>query len=210
MQTLYQLKKRDLSLAADILLQAFMNDPLKQVFAGGANYEQKYRAFFTVPMTFALKYGKVYAPSENLQGIMAVIPGKLADMSFGRMLRSGAIRPALKMGADTYKKIMPFVNHLSQERKQIMGQQDFYYLAVIGVDPQFQERGHGKKLLTTLIEQSEQENLPVYLETETENNAAMYQHFGFKIMSKKMVEGTDLTIWTMLREPYKNDYHHLL
>ncbi|WP_017471547.1 GNAT family N-acetyltransferase [Amphibacillus jilinensis] len=201
MNQLYRLQKYDLTKASEVLVNAFMNDPLLNAFKDQPNFKEKYKAFYTVPLTYAFKYGEVYAPTKQLEGIMAWTTGDVAEMTFGRMLRSGAMLPAFRMGMQSQKNIMPFVNQLASDRAKNMEGKTFYYLALIGVDPAYQGQGYGKTLLNSLIEKSERDQIPLYLETETEKNVAIYQHFGFNVLTETPLPSLDMKAWTLLRQP---------
>lgn len=58
------------------------------------------------------------------------------------------------------------------------------YLWFIGVDPAFQQKGIGSKLLNQIILRFSELNLPLYLETSTQNNILWYQTFGFTIYNQ--------------------------
>ena len=76
----------------------------------------------------------------------------------------------------------------------------FYgYLQVIGVAPVFQGQGFAGKLLRALIERCEQTGVSIYLETETEANVSMYEHFGFTVIKKIKLPIIDLPMWEMTR-----------
>ena len=53
------------------------------------------------------------------------------------------------------------------------------YLWVLGVDPEVQGRGIGRALIKDVIGRAEARGVPVYLETATQENVAMYRRFGF-------------------------------
>jgi ribosomal protein S18 acetylase RimI-like enzyme len=58
---------------------------------------------------------------------------------------------------------------------------EIYYLWFIGVDPDFQSRGIGHKLMTEIIEDAKQMNRPIYLETSTLKNIPWYKKFGLEV-----------------------------
>lgn len=60
----------------------------------------------------------------------------------------------------------------------------FYYLLFIGVNPDFQRQGIGRKLLGELVADSERLKLPVYLETYLERNIILYKKAGFKVYNE--------------------------
>ena len=80
-----------------------------------------------------------------------------------------------------------------------MSGRSYIYLQVIGVAPVFQGQGFAGKLLRTLIEKSEQTGISLYLETETESNVSMYEHFGFTVIKKIVLPIIDLPMWEMTR-----------
>lgn len=55
-----------------------------------------------------------------------------------------------------------------------------YYLWFIGVKQSEQNKGTGKCILSGLIEESEQLQRPIYLETSMPENVLFYHKFGFE------------------------------
>ena len=58
------------------------------------------------------------------------------------------------------------------------------YLWFVGVDPEFQNRGIGSKLIKEVISNSIKQHLPIYLETSTLKNIPWYESFGFRIYNQ--------------------------
>lgn len=74
------------------------------------------------------------------------------------------------------------------------------YLAVLGVDPHHQGRGHGSALLRPGLDLCDEEGLPAFLETATERNVSFYGRHGFTVVSEsRLPRGPK--IWGMRREP---------
>jgi ribosomal protein S18 acetylase RimI-like enzyme len=63
--------------------------------------------------------------------------------------------------------------------KKLHPSEPFCYLWFIGVSPNAQHKGIGSALLRELLEQHDQEALPVYLETSVKRNLSWYERFGF-------------------------------
>jgi len=182
---LYRVKKADITRVGKVLADAFRQDPLwNKIYEGEADFEKKYRAFFEVPVRYCLKYGEVYAPSEELEGIVAWVPGKYANMTAWRILISGALGAAIRMGANASKKMRPIFKPITEDRDAHMAGHNFLYLFVVGVATEFQGRG-----------------LQLYLETEAEENVKMYEHFGFKLLKRITLPIVDLPMWEMFKEP---------
>ncbi len=198
LDALYRLQKKDLPRATAVLTAAFQQDPVWNAIWGDARPKQR-AASFEAPVRYSLKYGAVYAPSEALEGVIAWTPGALADMTFWRMLRSGAMWSGMKMGARAATKMAAIFDPLDADRKENMGGTPFLYVLVIGVEPQCQGQGFGGHLLRALIEKSEQDQVPIYLETETEGNVRMYEHLGFRVLKEIELPVVNLPMWEMAR-----------
>ena len=59
-----------------------------------------------------------------------------------------------------------------------------YYLWFLGVDTSAQSKGIGSKLLKEIIEDSQMQHKPIYLETSTIKNIPWYEKFGFSIYNE--------------------------
>ena len=199
---LYRVQKGDITLAGKVLADAFQHDPVwNKIFEGESNLETKYPAFFEIPVRHCLKYGEVYALSENLEGIAAWAPEKYAEMTAWRMIRSGATGAAMRMGSNAAKKMGPVFKPMTEDRRNHMAGFTYLYLLVVGVATEMQGKGFGRKLIGAAIEKSEREGRQLYLETETEENVQMYEHFGFRLLKRITLPIVDLPMWEMVRKP---------
>ena len=64
---LYRVQRSDVTQAGKVLADSFQYDPVwNKIFEGEYNLEKRFHAFFEMPIRYCLKYGEVYAPSENL------------------------------------------------------------------------------------------------------------------------------------------------
>lgn len=74
--------------------------------------------------------------------------------------------------------------------RQVMGRESkikkfhpktpFAYLWFIGVNPSFQTKGAGSHLLQEIIQHTDQQGRPIYLETSVDRNLSWYKKFGFE------------------------------
>ena len=93
---------------------------------------------------------------------------------------------------------MPIFRPIEADRKEHMRGKSYIYLQVIGVAPTLQGQGYGGKLLRALFEQSEQAGVALYLETETEDNVRMYEHFGFRVIQEITLPVVNLPMWELV------------
>jgi ribosomal protein S18 acetylase RimI-like enzyme len=198
---LYRLQKKDIPQAVSVLADAFRDDPIwNKIFEEVSWSDPKLHAFFETPIRYCLHFGDVCATSKNLEGIAAWIPGNLAKMSFWRLIQSGAIRPAMKIGFKLGKELKPLFAPIQEDRDRNMEGRSFIYLQIIGVAAAHQRKGFGTKLLEPIIAESERIGAPLYLETETEFNVAIYEKFGFKLIKRIVLPEIELPMWEMVRE----------
>lgn len=200
---MYQVKKKDIPKAGFVLADAFQLDPVWKKVLEGVAIEQK-RAFFEGPVRYGLKYGKVYATSENLEGIATWVSEKYADMTIRRGIRSGSMFSGIKLGMKTLMKMKPIFEPLEADRRANMTGRTYIYLMIIGVASNYQGQGFGGKLLQALIQESDYAGIPLYLETATERNVRMYERLGFKVLNKMVHPIIDVPQWELVRESGKS------
>jgi ribosomal protein S18 acetylase RimI-like enzyme len=76
-----------------------------------------------------------------------------------------------------------------------------WYLAIMGVDPQWQGRGIGSKLMRPALEALDAEGTPAYLEASTVRSRALYERHGFAVTGEFNLPSGGPTLWQMWREP---------
>ena len=98
----------------------------------------------------------------------------------------------------------------NKRREEVMSdaQQRWIYIQSIGVRKSGQGKGIGKRMLSMVIATADKLEVPIYLETESEGNVAMYRHFGFEEVEtlELAVDGdtsddAKFTMWLMRKEP---------
>ncbi|MFW9820905.1 MAG: GNAT family N-acetyltransferase, partial [Candidatus Thorarchaeota archaeon] len=192
---LYKIQKKDLKNAVNVLDNAFSEESMwNEVF----NDEDKNRVLTEVMVRFCLKYGNVFSTSENLEGIMAIAPHD-KDMTTMRVIRSGAFFLSMKIANES--KIMKILSNAVEEAKKSLNLGPHIHLLIMGVSQEFQGKGFGGKLLRALIEKAEKERLPIYLETQKEENVSLYEKYGFSVKKKlTLPEPLNLPMWLMIRD----------
>lgn len=75
----------------------------------------------------------------------------------------------------------------------------YWYLAFVGVRPEFQGKGWGGAIIRDALARIEGDGLPAYLETATPENVPLYLRLGFEIIEEWDVPGGGPHFWSMLR-----------
>ncbi|PVX26472.1 MAG: hypothetical protein CW716_05905 [Candidatus Bathyarchaeum sp.] len=192
---LCKIQKRDLKNAVDVLTDAFSKESMwKEVFSD----EEKNKILTEVMVRFCLKYGSVFATSENFEGVMAIAPHD-KEMTTWTILRSGAFFLSMKISNEAKK--MEVLTNAVEEAKKSLNLGPYIHLLMMGVSQEFQGKGFGGKLLKALIEKAETEKKSIYLETQKENNVKLYEKYGFSVKKKIILpEPLNLPMWLMVRQ----------
>ncbi|UCE13645.1 MAG: GNAT family N-acetyltransferase [Candidatus Heimdallarchaeota archaeon] len=199
---LYKIQKKDIEKACNVLGKAFHDDPAWiHVIPDENERKEKLPTIFEYIIRYSLKYGKVHAPTENLEGIAVWIPHTTVEKSIWRILRSGAFRAAIKMGSEIGSNIQKLFDQIDKDRREHMKDRPYLYLQAIGVLPEFQGQGIGGNLLKPMFANADLNGVSIYLETETEKNMQIYSKYGFKILKEGKAPGAEFHFWEMVREP---------
>jgi RimJ/RimL family protein N-acetyltransferase len=75
-----------------------------------------------------------------------------------------------------------------------------WYIPLLGVRPEVQGRGLSRAVLQPVFDGADRDKVPVYLETASEVNVAVYKKLGFELRGHRKLSG-DLDNWEMVREP---------
>ena len=192
---LYEIQKKDLKNAVNVLTNAFSEESMwKEVFTD----EDKNRVLTEVMVRFCLKYGNVFSTSDNIEGVMAISPHD-KDMTLWRITRSGAFLLSMKIANEAKK--LEVLSNAVEEAKKNLNLGSYIHLLIMGVSQEFQGKGFGGKLLRAIIEKSETERKPIYLETQKEENVNLYEKYGFSVKKKVILpEPLNLPMWLMVRD----------
>lgn len=196
---MYQITEKDVADVSQVLADAFEHDPIWEHILEGCSREQR-NAWFQCPVRYCMMYGGAMAPSSETEGFIGWLRSEYSEMTFSRMIRCGAVRHARKAGSRPSRRMMP-LRVFDKDRKKHMAGRDFIYVMIVGISPENQGRGFGGRLIRHVLDEADRDGLPVYLETSTEKNVAMYEHLGFKVLDKIKIPKMNLPQWEMIREP---------
>ncbi|MCF2139992.1 MAG: GNAT family N-acetyltransferase [Candidatus Lokiarchaeota archaeon] len=215
-EELYLLKLKDVKMAGDRLAEIFFEDPTSIYGLPDINKRQdKLRYAFRSIAHVCLKYGSLYATSPDLEGLIGFLNVSNYNQFERRFILSSIKKGIFRMGLGTIHRLSLFGkeikrNHILYKLKSIklITNQSktakifhpYIYLMVIGVQKDHRGKGIGTKMLRFVIDESENQQLPIFLETELEQNVRFYEKNGFNIVEQVNVKKAGVTIWFMSRE----------
>jgi GNAT superfamily N-acetyltransferase len=197
---LLRLDKSHIKPATRVLARAFQDYPLfVYLIPDDSERKNKLPYFLETFVCYGVFYGEVYATSPNLEGVAVWWPPQPAISMPWRMVRSGMLSVLLKLGKNPVARLLPVAYHMSRIHERHAPSR-YWFLHVIGVEPDLQGKGYAATLLRPMLARIDGEQLPCYLDTEDEKNVPLYQHYDFKIREEAIIHGTEVRLWAMLRE----------
>ncbi len=187
---------------SSVLSKAFNHDPFFNYLIPDTGQRLKtLNHYFQHVIKYGLRYGEVYT-STNSEGISVWLPPKNSSHTRWKAIKTGALVLPVKVKwkyLTLQNKIYKFTNNLHKK----FAPYPHWYLSLIGVGPIHQEKSFGQQLLSTTINRIDLESKPIYLETNKEKNIKIFKRFGFRILQKVIVPGTEIFHWSLLRNPIK-------
>lgn len=167
---------QDKKQVVDILSAAFYeNKSVNYILAQDGRKLNRIRHLMGYAFEMCSMFGQVYLSNDRKACALFVFP-ELKKHTF----KSVWLDIKLIFNVVGFFKLKPVLQR-EGEIKAIQPLKRMAYLWFIGVDPNFQHTGIGKKLMDGLIEIMEKENRPIYLETSTIENLPWYKKFDFEI-----------------------------
>ena len=193
------LKLADIEQAAEVISQAFVDDPL-------CTFMLPFKRTRIITLRkFFRAYGAVNIHNQRGFGIGVPLKGVAYWME--------PTKPDISMSVKSLGTFLPLLFTMYPigylRAKAILKQIDLlhkkyaaephYYLDNIGVLPAEQGKGYSSRLVRPFLARADAEKAITYTDTVTRANVALYEHFGFQCMEECPIAGTGVTVWSFLR-----------
>jgi ribosomal protein S18 acetylase RimI-like enzyme len=198
-----KLRPTQIDEAADLLSRSFETTPdYTHMFPDPYTRRDALRGFMRAPVRDSADEGTCWMASDGqvLMGVAAwQAPGRY-PWSLGRNLR--AIPSFLSVLRHAPGSLRDLVRFGSSIDAHFPREKPLWYLQVIGVSPEAQGLGVGKRLLAPAMDLADREQVPCYLETSNPDAVPFYLGAGFEIDAKgvELMAGGP-TYWLMTRPP---------
>jgi len=186
----------DAKRVATALMRAFHDDPaFAWVTPELDRRERAYRGFFELGLGRVwLGQGTSYTTGGVVGAAVWEPPGewKLSAAAQLRLL-PGMLRVWRRDAPRALRALAKMESNHPRERH--------WYLAFIGVEPEWQGRGLGAALLRPMLERCDRERMPAYLEASSPKNRPLYERHGFQVTEEFRFAKDGPPLWRMWREP---------
>ncbi len=190
--------RADKQAVIDIIVKSFDHIPgIKWIIGNNGNREKRLRAMadFIFEKAFA-RDGVVLSADRQGVGIYFRFNGKKTS------LRDywNEIKFAFRcIGLARAGEIMNREKYILSQRP---ADGNYIYYWMFGVKPDARGNGAARELKNLIMEESRNQQLPIYLETTVEKNRRVYERYGFQLYHTWHVEKRNVTIWFMKKEPH--------
>lgn len=176
-----------------LLVDAFGSDPgFRYIVPDEADWERVARRYFALTLRQTLRrgYGLVEHGGRAVSLWEPPAPGTQPLGQITQLMRLAVI---LRRNLGRALSIQRFTEGFRPRRPH-------WYLAYIASAPTHQRKGFGGKVLAPMVELTDAERLPIYLECSNRENIGFYVRHGFNIIAEvDLPDGH--RVWPMLREP---------
>ncbi len=172
--------KSDTAKVAAVYLSAFRDDPLmRYLFSSARDIQKAMDVDFRYIIERAGVNGVVFRTSAAYEGAAIWYLTGFPKNTFSLNMRIAWFM-IKEFKVPDLKKFISF--YLKAERAHIrVISRPHYYLELLGVDAQYQGMGFASKLVKPVLAHADKSRRVCYLETQTEKNVALYQHYGFEV-----------------------------
>jgi len=189
----------DVEQAAQVISQAFINDPLISfVLPFRRTRVKTLYKFFRAYGEVNIKNNRGYGFGEPLQGVAYWKSPNQDSLSIS-VKSLTLFLPLLftfyPIGYFRAKAIFQKIDELHKN----YADEPHYYLDNIGVIPIAQGKGVSSKLIRPILEMADSQKVITYTDTVTQSNVALYEHFGFQCMEESSIANTGITVWALRR-----------
>jgi GNAT superfamily N-acetyltransferase len=195
---LYNIQKKDLRKAAQVLSKSFMDYPVFTYILPDRNYRmRKIEHLFSFLITIGLLDGEVLAPSDKIEGVSIWIDSASKKSSFIKILKNGLFPLFLNLNIRSISRFIRIGLKKHKVRKEILKGQ-YYLLDAIGIDPTLRGKGFARIMIESKLNECDRQKTQCYLETSNRENLSYYERYGFHIFHEYRIE--TLNVYGMLRE----------
>ncbi|NVM46840.1 MAG: GNAT family N-acetyltransferase [Candidatus Lokiarchaeota archaeon] len=198
LNSLYRLTKLDIDLAGKIAAKAYFEaDDFSSLSTDPSKRMKNLMKIMGMTFRYSLKFGVVYASSQNLEGVAAWLPHDKVKIPIWQYVRLGMLPVIIRAGKKVRNELLRY-DRLAKNKHKENANFPHLYLYNLAVDPKHQGKGWASVLLNPMLAKADKERLPCYLESP-ERNVSLYEHFGFEVLEHISLPDSDNDIWLMIR-----------
>ena len=168
------------------LYRALTKDPFYRTIAGAQRhdpsiFETALVGYFEYALDEAEAIGRLVVDDEQLGAAAWFLPIAPGIAHEAKIQKERVLYEVLsEAGLVAYQQITEFMS----QRSRVCIPSNAWYLSIIGIAPQAQGRGLGRKLLEPMLAEADAATASCYLETFSMRNVTFYTRLGFGVVGR--------------------------
>ncbi len=143
--------------------------------------------------------GEVYV-TDDCAGVASWLPPGVSVPGLWHQIRSGMLAMPLHFGRQGFFRLVDYDN-VARRLHHEHAPMPHWYLAAIGVQPEWQGQGIGNALLRPMLARADTAGIACYLDTHLPENVRLYERHGFHVAERVDLPNHPIPVWAMLRHP---------
>ena len=187
----------DVDAAAQVVSQAFVDDPLTSfMFPTKSTRLKTLHTFSRIYGEINIRNGRGYGVGDPLQGVAFWKFPTQEDVSISVQSLVKFLPLLFSMypiGHWRARTILSRIETLHQKH----GAEPHFYLDNLAVLPSARGQGLASKLIRPILEMADAHKSVAYTDTVTQANVPLYEHFDFQCVEASPVNGTGITVYSL-------------
>lgn len=181
---------------AGVLSRAFYSDPYSVfVMPNDKKRMEQLQWWMKILLRYTFKYGSIYY-TYDFKGVAMWLGPDKPFINDVKILSSGLILYPFRIGVRNFMRVLDITGQWNKEHRKL--DKRHYYLMIMGVEPEFQQKGIGSRLIQVGLKKADDEKLECYLETVTSEDVKFYLKHNFEVIFNKEF-GEKNQFWLMKR-----------
>lgn len=208
-EKLHKVTEKEMDALFSTLKKAFASYPkLDGAFPDPAEKAAAFEMVIEYYGRFDMKYGTFYSLDENISEGIAVLDSRV-DYSEERFSEAGCESSRFcslreQLGSEAAQRWYDFCDELDRQESLLDLPEEYIYVDFLAVSPDKQGQGRGSRLIEAVCRKADEENLPVMLFTNGEEDVMFYMNRGFKTVGITECEHLGMYNVYMLYDNRKN------
>lgn len=190
----------------DLFLGAFGDYPkLEYSFPKVETRKAALEASLRFYCAYDMRYGKAYALDQQVNEAILMVESEKMKYSFLKHVLSGSY-------SKKYRQVMGRMTRAEKKRRSALFAEldrlelgldlpdPHIYLDFLGVKPELQGQGRGRKLMESVCRYADEREVPLMLFTNTQEDVRFYTSLDFQLIGETKSEKFGFTNWYMARE----------
>ena len=194
---LHIVKKSEFETLVNIAGEAYQDYPLCVHFSGGKYDAEDLKQIVRVNFHTMYDEGIIFSDSEELNGCVILLPPGYTGIRTLSFIWNGGFKILLHQGIGAINRMAKFESFAMNLRKKYTNNED-WYLYNLFVNKNVKGKKVSSKLIKPLINYFKLHKKICYLETNSNLNVPIYEYFGFKLMKKCLVPGSNVEHFCMM------------